>query len=412
MSKFKSPTLQPHPDRRFSEHGFTLVELMVAMTLGMLVVAALLALYLNITRTNNEMAKANRQIENGRFAIQLLQNDVAHAGFWGEYIPPFDDLSASATGDVPTAIPDPCTKFSAWDVAYKTNLLGIPVQGYDAAPPAGDGCETNFATDRQADTDVLVVRHSQTCLPGEANCDADEADQVYVQAALCDLQGSSYRVDTGDKIDPVDANTLYRRDCVGTGVPAALPIVAGTPADKRKLISHIYYVKNYPGTTGDGVSIPTLMRSTFAKDKHVAAQPLIEGIEAFRVEFLLDNANPCGVPNYAQAIKRVDPATCAEDLVDKQKNTLPINRGDGNPDASCYADACTFNDLMNVVAMRVHVLARNLEPTPGYQDNKSYTLGDVVVDATAMNAALRRYKRHAFSTTVRLHNISGRRETP
>lgn len=63
--------------------GFTLVELMVAVTIGLLIVAALLALYLNITRTNTEMAKANSLIENGRFAIQLIQNDLIHAGFWG-----------------------------------------------------------------------------------------------------------------------------------------------------------------------------------------------------------------------------------------------------------------------------------------------------------------------------------------
>jgi type IV pilus assembly protein PilW len=91
---------------------------MVAITIGMLVVAALLALFLNITRNNRELAKANTQIENGRFAIQLLQNDLVHAGFWGELRPA-----------APTAIPDPCLAVGSWDAAYKANMLGVPVMG-------------------------------------------------------------------------------------------------------------------------------------------------------------------------------------------------------------------------------------------------------------------------------------------
>ncbi|MFO7635558.1 MAG: PilW family protein [Caldilinea sp.] len=394
------------------QFGLSLIELMVAITIGMLVVAALLALYLNITRTNTEMARTNRLIENGRFAMQLLQNDIVHAGFWGEYVPPYDDLTVIAANPpgLPTGIPDPCTALGSWNAAYQNNLVGIPVQGYDANPPTG--CVTNFGTDRAANTDTLVVRHAETCLPGVGNCEADDPDKVYFQTALCALQGSAYRVATGEAIDLGGANTLYKRDCIGTGTPPALPITGGTPADKRKVISNIYYVRNLPGTAGDGVPIPTLMRSSFDVDQHAAGQPLIEGIEAFRVEYLIDNANACGAANYALSNSpRLNPASCAVDAV-AANNTLPSNRGDGVPDAVCYAETCSANDLMNVVAVRLHVLARNLEPTPGFVDSKVYTLGDLIIDSNALSAAERRYKRHVFSTTVRLHNISGRRETP
>jgi len=394
------------------QSGLSLIELMVAITIGMLVVAALLALYLNITRTNTEMARTNRLIENGRFAMQLLQNDVVHAGFWGEYVPPYDDLTVTAATPpgVPNGIPDPCAAVAAWDAAYQNNLLGIPMQGYDVNPPTG--CVTNFATDRAANTDILVVRHAETCLPGVGNCEVDDSNKMYFQTALCELQGSAYRIATGAVIDAGGVNTLYKRNCVGTGTPPALPITAGTAADKRKVISNIYYVRNYPGTAGDGVPIPTLMRSSFDVDQHSAGQPLIEGIEAFRVEYLIDSANACGAANYALPNSpRLNPATCAVDA-NPILNVLPSNRGDGVPDAVCYAEACSANDLMNAVAVRLHVLARNLEPTPGFLDSKVYTLGDLTVNSNALSAAERRYKRHVFSTTVRLHNISGRRETP
>ncbi len=390
------------------QRGLSLIELMISITLGMLIMAALLTLFVNVTRTNNEMTKANRQIENGRFAIQVLQSDIVHAGFWGEYVPPFDDLSSITTGGAPSGIPDPCIAVASWDDPYKINLLGIPVQGYDSTPPLGTGCATNFSTDRAANTDVLVVRHAETCVPGMGNCAAYDANDIYFQTALCALQGSAYRIASGSAID---ADRLHKKNCVGTGTPAALPIVSGTAADKRKFVSNIYHVRNYPGTSGDGVSIPVLMRSSFSTDKHMATQQLIEGIEAFRVEYLIDNVNPCGAVDYTVPAIRVNPSTCAVDT-DTTKNTLPLYRGDGTPDSVCNAETCIHNDLMNVVAVRIHVLARNLEPTPGYLDTKTYKLGDVFINASTMSDAQKRYKRHVFSTTVRLTNISGRRETP
>jgi type IV pilus assembly protein PilW len=39
---------------------------MVAMTVGLFLVGGLLTVYLNTSRTNNEMAKMNLQMENGQ----------------------------------------------------------------------------------------------------------------------------------------------------------------------------------------------------------------------------------------------------------------------------------------------------------------------------------------------------------
>ena len=67
--------------RRHHYAGFSLIELMISMVLGLVVMAAVLALFLNLTRSNTELSKMNQQIENGRFAIQILQSDLEHAGF-------------------------------------------------------------------------------------------------------------------------------------------------------------------------------------------------------------------------------------------------------------------------------------------------------------------------------------------
>lgn len=389
------------PTLYIRQAGFTLVELMVSMVIGLLIVLALVTLLINVTRNNTEMAKTNSQIENGRFAMQLIQNDLVHAGFWGGFVPQFDDLSfATAPVDAPSAtVPNPCLAYSApWTAAYKNDIIGISTQAYGATPPSGTGCVTNFATNKKANTDVLVVRHTETCLPGVGNCEADTAGKLYLQASLCELENATpYVLDT-------TGFTLHKRTCVGTGTPPALPITSTDFADKRKFISNIYYIRDYAVTAGDG--IPTLMRSQFdlaaGTLAHQAAEPLIEGIEGFSVEFGIDNVSDSG--------GAVVPTAAIDWAVTTPPMTSPTNRGDGIPDAFVHctdAAPCTAAQLTNVVAVKLHVLARAREASPGYTDSKTYSLG-----STPLGPFGDGFKRHVFSTTVRLNNISGRRETP
>jgi type IV pilus assembly protein PilW len=383
------------------QSGFSLIELMVAIVVGLLIIAALGALFLNISRTNAEMAKTNSQIENGRFAIQLLQNDIVHGGFWGEHVPQFDDLTLTAAPfDAPTAVPNPCLSYTApWAATHITNLIGIPVQVYGGTPPSGSGCMTNLATNKQANTDILVVRHAETCVAGSGgNCEDDIAGKLYFQSSQCELENATpYKLAT-------TTFTMHRRNCVGSGTPQTLPITAGDIALKRKFISNIYYIRNYANTAGDG--IPTLMQSQFDLVSgvlaHQAAVPLIEGIEGFRVELGIDSLSKTGAAvNYATAISWADPTNL----------TTPTNRGDGVPDGafvSCTdAAPCTFAQLSNVVAVKLYILARADAATPGYTDSKTYALGSSTLGPYNDN-----FKRHVFSTTVRVNNVSIRRDTP
>lgn len=374
------------------QFGFSLIELMIAITVGLIMLVALGALCLSITNSNKEMAKTNAQIENGRFAMQLLQDDIVHAGFWGDYVPRFDDLTATgAPGDVPTAVPDICLAYSAtnWDSTYKNNLIGIPIQAYDAVPTS---CNT-LLTDKKASTDVLVVRHVNTCVTDATGCETNTSGKLYFQSSECQapLPASMTADVSGYLLDTTNLNTLHKKNCTTV------------VTDTRRFISNIYYVRTYSNSSGDGV--PTLMRSQFDLNGgalgHQAAIPLIEGIEGFNVELGIDNKSDTGATvNYAQAVSWANPKNL----------TSPTNRGDGNPDSfiTCTtASPCTVNQLINTVAVRIYVLARANETTPGYSDAKTYSLGGVTLGP--YNDA---YKRHVFSTTVRLQNISTRRETP
>jgi len=384
----KTVTKSDLASRRHRQQGVGLVEIMVSLAIGLVIIAALVALFLGTSRNNREMATANSMIENGRFAIQLLQDDVIHAGFWGPFVPEFDDQTGSTTAaptDVPSALPDPCANFGSWNATYRDNLLGLPIVAYDAGTSVCGG----IVSDAVTGTDVLVVRHLDTCVAGETGCDTAVTDKVYMQAGQCDTEIGMYVLEQWDASSVPGDFDLTTRDCTAS---AAL----------RKFVSHIYYVRDYAVTAGDG--IPTLVRSEFdltgGAPAHLAAQPLVEGIDGFRVEFGIDDVSSTGdAVDYTAPIVWDDPET----------KTDATNRGDGIPDGQyIHCGTCTAAQLMNATSVKIHVLARSREPTTGYVDSKIYTLGS----GTPLTAFGDGFKRHVYSATIRLPNIAGRRERP
>ena len=424
-------TAQPRTARRHA--GFTLVELLIGVALGLLIMIALIAVYLNVTRTNSEMAKTNSIIENGRFAIDVLNEDLLHAGYWGGHVPQFENLSYTAVpGDVPataTLALGPCLAYTSWDdvadadyQTYRDFIIGNPVQVYNAVPT---GCSA-VVTDRKADTDVLVVSHADTCTPGSTNCDAFDAQKVYFQASLChheinDMSPKRPYVFTASTTGA--GTTTYVAKNRGCAAEVSWPGgTSGTYAPIRKFVSNIYYIRTWANSSGDG--IPTLVRASFNKNGatpqyDTTATALIEGIENLKIELGVDAAGRCAgsTNDYARAVDNtivgggmVAPATCVYNAATTNANTMPTIRGDGSPETYVWCDAtCTAAQLRDVVAARIYILARGREASPGHTDTRTYVLGsNSVTPATADQG----YKRQVFQTTVRFMNVSGRRETP
>jgi type IV pilus assembly protein PilW len=393
--------------------GFTLIELMVGMVLGMVIVIALITLLVNVNRSNTELAKSNRLIENGRLAMQLITSDIQHAGFLGGFVPNFDDLTNSTApviastvgGHVPTTIPDPCVAYDAvtWGSEHKANLVGIAVAGYpipSGSSPSSPVC-TSIVTSPKASTDVLVVRHAEPCeatVAGSAECNDDTAEtnpNVYFPPSRCTTDSTTYGTST--YVLATGSLSLRKRDCA-------------TVASKYRFASTLYYVRTYASTTGDG--IPTLMRSQFKASgtdapQHRAAEALIEGVEAMVVEFGLDNTSDSGA-----AVNLLSAVAWASST----SYTSPTNRGDGNPDSYVRCTSASSNPcddgtdppaIVNAVAVKVHLLMRAEATTLGHTDSKTYTLG-----STTFGPYNDAYRRHVFSQTIRLTNVSGRRETP
>lgn len=316
--------------------GLSLVELMVAITIGMFLLLGLTTLIVQQSSTRAELEKSSRQIENGRYAMQLLHDDIQLAGFYGEYSPASDAAAVYST-------PDPC---STGDQGWSTAPVKVPVPifGY----PASAVSPACVAADRLADTAILVVRRTAT---EAVAAGAAVAGTNYLQVARCNTEPLPFVMASA-----VAAFTLQKKAC------------GATLADIRKYMVRIYYVARCDVCDSD--TIPTLKMVEFVDGAQSPPIPLVEGIENMQFQYGLDNVGPA----------------------------------DGAPDS--YAVEPAAANWSNVVAVRVNLLARNIDTTAGYVDTKTYTLaGSSVTPGGA-------FRRHAYSEVTRVVNVSGRREKP
>jgi len=344
------------PVRR--QHGFTLAELMVSVALGLLIIAGMTTLFVNNNNAQAALENASRQVENGRFAIQLMSTDLRNAGFYGEFDP--------SVLPQPAVVPDVCST----DMTLVKPAVRLHVQGVDDAGSGALAC----VPDILPGTDILVVRHANTCIAGEAGCDTVADGGPYLQASLCD---SVAELNSGDPNTffavSTDANALplTQRDCA-------------TPAAIRRMQVHIYFIAAN-NESGDG--IPTLKRAELVSAGAASFQvvPLVEGIENLQLEYGIDTDSDGDTDAYS-----TDPATYN----------------------GCALVACANANWSNVVATRLNLLARNPMPTAGHVDRKQYVLG-ALEDGTPNIIEARNdgYKRHVFQALINLPNPIGRNGT-
>lgn len=381
------------PPRR--QRGFSLIELMVSIVLGLVIVASLALLFANSSRARQETDKTNPQIENGRYASQYLLQDLRLAGYFGEFDPRGLSVPAAAAAPAPPG-PDP----SATDPASLSAAVPIAVQGYHfgknaATASAVEAGVTALLTDLRPNSDVLVLRRASTCIAGSSGCDAmDTGARTYFQTTLCQSQLSGLGPASQFVIGTTNSVFSTTNPAVTTGAPTFLAQRdCATAAATRSLYVRIYYVANNDNA-GDG--IPTLKVVELGAGSFNAPVPIAEGIETLQVEYGVDT-NGDGAPD----LYTPDPANQA----------YKFDAADANPvwpAATAYPGApAAWHD---VTAVKVHVLARNTQPSGGFTDSRSYVLGSAAASDNTFGPYNDAYKRHVYTTVIRLNNVAGRVE--
>lgn len=377
--------------------GLSMIELMIAITLGLMIAAGLAILFANSSNSQHELRRTAQQIENGRYAMDVLIQDLQLSGFFGEYRA---NLAA-------TALPDPCL----FTVADLTGAIRTPIQGYPAAtladqpaPPAN--CVTWLpAGNLKAGSDILVVRRADTQIVPIGTTTTVGNKYIQSSSQAFEVQEGGGTTTCTSKADGTAATVTRRCQFPTTSDMCSATCALGTSTAGylRRLRVHVYFVApcNVPsaGTTctaasDNGRPIPTLKRLELVVDAGATSfqiVPIAEGVEFMKVAYGIDDV-PAAV------------------------NSETGKKGDGSPDR--YVLAPTLADFDNAVTVRVDLLVRNPEPSAGQVDTKSYELSvdpasptDPAVTITPADVDPS-YRRHAYNAEVRLVNLSSRKEIP
>ncbi len=349
----------------------SLIELMVAIVIGGILLAGLASVFFNSSRAQRELEKTGQLIENGRYAISLLSEDLRHGGYYGQYY---------GLEPAPATLPDPCNTST---LHTNTIHMSQPLQGYtapdtDSRPNISTtSCGGLLTNDNLSPgSDILVIRRADTA----AVTGTMTAGNLYLQANSLDMN-----MYIGAGAAPPVCNTAVPGTCKFPNTPGNT-----TVADTRQYHVHVYFIA--PCSIGSGANglcanadprQPTLKQLTLSTDGTPAMviTPLVEGIEYFRVEYGIDDTPSA-----------IDPVTGQP--------------GDGVPD-DLYTSAPTAAQWGNAVSARIHLLARSPRSTEDYTDIKQYQLA-----GTAFGPFGDNFKRRVYSTEVRPVNVAGRRERP
>ncbi|AGH80359.1 prepilin-type cleavage/methylation-like protein [Psychromonas sp. CNPT3] len=228
-------------------HGFTILELMIAMFLGLFLMGAIFKVFQFSNNITSETLRANEQVENGDFALQILSQDLQRSYFFAE----------APGGDSKLWVDIPSID-AAKDCIDNDGLGSFP---------SATGFRPLWASRvPNNNTDFIM-----SCL---ANNDA----------SIALVPGNDYisikRVRGLRESDDYDELRYYLNIDI-SHLKVSLGKVTPPGSDHWQYIHHVYYIDKQAG-------VSRLRRISLQKDEMNRDAIIAEGVEHMRIMFLLD----------------------------------------------------------------------------------------------------------------------------
>jgi len=298
--------------------GFSLVELLVSMLLGLLLSAGVVSVYLGAKRNFFYEEQMARMQENGRYALRLLSRELVMAGFFGG-VPALDNVfPASVGGD--------CSDRD-W-VLDGTHPLELVNDYSGRSAPVSLHATRLTCLDSAAivlNTDLIAIKRTA----GEASLrrGIPAAGLTASTVANWYLRLASGQQPEWEKLRAIDLLDRAR----------AVPSLSYWEA-----ISRIIFIRRFSDSGIAGDDIPSLCMETLAGSA-MTTRCLVEGVENMQLEFGIDT-DADGVPNQ-------------------------------------YKSAPVGEELQYAVTAKIYLLLRSINKISGHQDDKTYTLGQKILTA-------------------------------
>jgi len=311
--------------------GFSLVEIMVALVIGLVLIGGALQVYVNSRATYAVNESTARLQETARYAMSVLEPDIRMAGYWGLV----HDASFIANKGGQTAASPLLVGLCGYNYIVD---LSSPVEGANntyqlGQPPIGGPCAP---FNPRVSSDTLTVRHA---------------------SLVGTLGANRYRLCTSRS----GGNQMFDPN------PPACP----QPSLLSDLVVNGYYVSNdsNPNSTSvgapvsavPGIGVPSLRRKNLQGNPvQFVDQEVIDGVEDLQVQFGVDpSIPPFGAPPTPPGGEPPKQLQCG-------LARFYINPGN-MPAAVTGAQ---------IVSVRVWILVRADAPEPGFIDNRVYQYAD------------------------------------
>ncbi len=239
--------------------GFSMVELMVAMAVGLIIITGVFSLN-TVSRETQKTSEAQMDmVADARFAIEMIAYDLRHAGMWGGTNKDSviacrsDDAICAASADALSSATNDCAASGDW-----YHNLSQPVFATNNSNPYAGTCIDSDSEKYKANTDVLEIRYADSNTSG-----ALQSGQVYVRSNF--VNGKVFSGTTQPLLPAYDTGPL-------------------DPITKDYLLhAYAYYVSSYTDSIGDG--IPSLRRVALVNGPALQNQTLISGVVDLQVQF-------------------------------------------------------------------------------------------------------------------------------
>ena len=368
---------------RRNHAGFSLTELMVAVVIGLIILAAVASLFVNANKASNNASRTARIQENGRFAMYYLVHDLRMTGYMGCN----RDMASNLANDLNTK-----TGFY-YGTTTGNNVFLTPLEAVDnvtaystpAWQPSGSNTMPsnpgpwNDSTAAIAEPDMITLRRvaMETQLP-LAVAMVNYTDPITIATTqavsfqnhpvilVADCAHSDLVQVTGTAISGVNTQ-LQHSSSSCTGISPCnstndLGYAYGTAAYVLAYTTRIYYIglnKN---------NVPAL----YISDNGGTPVDLVDGIESMKILY--------GVA--AATGQQPDPYA-------------------GQPPAQYVkASAMSTDDWKHVVSLKIGILARTMDTLDTDIDTNTYN-----VNGTTVGPFNDRNTRRVFSSTVLLKDM-------
>lgn len=352
---------------RTKQDGFTIVELMVAATLGVLILAGAISMLSTNKRVYTEQDEMGRLQENARFALDLLIRDIRMAGYAG-CADDVDEVVNHVNGfDDPT------------DIHYF-----IAVEGSENTGNWLPGNSTDEVANMVANSDGITIRYLSPT-------------GIFVVAPYMTTASAAIHTTTESELEKGDLISIS--DCssadvvVITSNPSDPPCSSDTDVTCKSSFNH-----NTGTVTGaePGNWLKDLSK-TYTGDAGI--------LRFYAARYYVGNdANGRPVLRRMTGVDKVSGAVVVNDLVEGVES-LQVLYGEDTAGsdmiADTYVNAAAVTNWDNIVSVRIALLMRTVaEYGPDVNDNTYDLLG------TTINPVDDRRRRRVFTATIQVRNRS------